>query len=753
MSGALVVFIISLMMCFAIAYIMGLFWFSDKRNRRIRSFFALGVEVFVWTLLNAVVIICHEDYFAVVYTLRMVLVCIIPFGVTWFILAFIDSGLRLKTWVRALFLILPSLDVILLVTNPLHRLYFTDYDFPVPGRAMVFWIHLVINFLFIIIAFILLVRYIIKEARRNPSLVLTGVGLAIPYVLNLLYTFGLMPFSYDITPIGFFFTFSLFVFVAYRSQILNIKTALFSSTMDSIDDLIIICNEKNVIIDVNKSAIEVFRDFPIVAGRTKIEAFFSYLDGIIVDKKPGSLNDTVMYKKNSKGECAISATDGKKQTYTYTWNTVYEGKRKSGYILVLTNVSDYRNIINEVNIQNDELLRLKVDAESASRAKSEFLANMSHEIRTPMNAIIGMTSIGMSSDDSASMIHSFSRIEEASKHLLGVINEILDMSKIEAGKFELSPAEFVFEKMLHRVINVIGFRAEEKHQKLVVHIDETIPDTLIGDDQRIAQVITNLLGNAVKFTPEEGSIYLEIHLVSETDDMCRLHISITDTGIGINEDQKERLFHAFEQAEADTTRRYGGTGLGLPISKSIVEMMGGEINVESELERGSTFSFTVNLQKGTVQQSEYIGVGSIAELGELRDKRDDYTGSYILLAEDVEINREIVLTLLESTGVTIDCAENGLLAVSMFKAAPEKYKMIFMDVQMPEMDGYAATRAIRALNIPNAATIPIIAMTANVFREDIERCLDAGMNGHIGKPFNVDNVLEQLRRYLPRQTS
>ena len=232
-------------------------------------------------------------------------------------------------------------------------------------------------------------------------------------------------------------------------------------------------------------------------------------------------------------------------------------------------------------------------------------------------------------------------------------------------------------------------------------------------------------------------------MLGEENDVCTIQITVTDTGIGIRPEQQSRLFQPFQQAENDTTRKFGGTGLGLSISKKIVEMMGGEIRVESELEKGSAFSITVRMKRGE---------GNIREpeqsLDAPPDNIDIFAGHSILLAEDVEMNREIVLTLLESTGLSIDCAENGVEAVRMFSEAPEKYEMIFMDVQMPEMDGYEATRRVRAFDTPGAKTIPIIAMTANVFREDVEKCLEAGMNGHIGKPLDFDEVLRYLRLYL-----
>ena len=532
--------------------------------------------------------------------------------------------------------------------------------------------------------------------------------------------------------------------------------------------------------------------------------------------------------------------------------------------------------------QNLRLEELKQTAERASRAKSDFLSNMSHEMRTPMNAIIGMTSIAKNSPDPERKDYCLNKIDDASTHLLGVINDILDMSKIEANKFELSLTTFNFEKMLQRMVNVINFRMDQKQLNFLVRLDKDIPSMLIGDDQRLAQVITNLLGNAVKFTPEQGSINLNTHLEKIEGNRCVIRIEVIDTGIGITPEQQSRLFQSFEQAESSTARKFGGTGLGLAISKSIVEMMGGRIWVESEPGRGSTFAFTVELEKapgtekkavargrkylsilmvdddpevreyfgdvakrfglghdtagsgeealdmikkhgpyslyfidwkmpgmngielsrwireseggGTVNKAgnsviimmsatewsviedeaagagvdrflakpffpssfvdcvnEALGVENILDQSAAPD--EDITGRFagrrILLAEDVEINQEIVLALLEPTELKIDCAFNGLEAFRMYKDTPDRYDMIFMDVQMPEMDGYDATRRIRALEAESKAQpIPIIAMTANVFREDVEKCLESGMNDHVGKPIDLAEVMDKLRQYL-----
>jgi len=391
--------------------------------------------------------------------------------------------------------------------------------------------------------------------------------------------------------------------------------------------------------------------------------------------------------------------------------------------------------------------RRKEKADAESRQKSAFLANMSHEMRTPMNAIIGMSSLGMDADSTERKNYCLSKIEDASHHLLGVINDILDLSRIEANKFEISPVEFNFEKMLQRVVNVINFRVDEKQQNLVVDIDKNIPEVLFGDDQRLAQVVTNLLGNAVKFTPDLGTIRLTADLIKDYGKECSLRVSVSDTGIGISPEQQKNLFRAFQQAESSTTRKYGGTGLGLSISKSIMELMGGSIGIESELGQGATFYIEVTLTKADEPMKALFDREQ-----EQNKEQPDYTGVFkgrkVLLAEDVEINREIVLSLLESTRLDIDCAENGAEAVRMFYESHESYDLILMDVQMPEMDGFEATRSIRAMDVPNAGSIPIIAMTANVFREDVERCLSAGMSSHIGKPLNYEDVMSKLNFFL-----
>ena len=580
----------------------------------------------------------------------------------------------------------------------------------------------------------------------------------------------------------------------------------------------------------------------------------------------------IMKRGKSEFELPLHRKDG--QVRTMAFSAFKTDFRPVGIGAIALDITEKRRL-------EKELLVAKEQAEQSSVAKSEFLSRMSHEMRTPLNAIIGMTNIAKAAPDLEKKEYCLGKIDDASNHLLGVINDILDMSKIEANKFELSFTEFKFEKMLLRVINVVNFRVDEKNQNLIIHVDPTVPDSIISDEQRLAQVIANLLANAVKFTPERGTITVTVSKLDEKNGLCTLRVEVADTGIGIAKDQIGKLFRSFEQADGGIARKFGGTGLGLAISKSIVEMMGGDIWVESQEGAGSSFFFTIKAQTGKAASrhallspevnwknmhvlvvddapdvreyflnfSQSIGLNcevaaSGAEACELMERNKDtpfnivfadwkmpgmdgieltrrikdnygakavvimisaaqwsdiseearaagvdsflakplfsslivdcineclglrtpvkeekseagageseeniFVGRRVLLAEDIEINREIVMALLQHTGVTIVSAPDGRKAVEMFKADPS-YDLIFMDIHMPEVDGYEATRLIRALEDPRAKTVPIVAMTANVFREDIERCLASGMNDHVGKPVDVNEIIHKMRRFL-----
>jgi signal transduction histidine kinase len=392
--------------------------------------------------------------------------------------------------------------------------------------------------------------------------------------------------------------------------------------------------------------------------------------------------------------------------------------------------------------------KAELAAENASQAKSDFLSHMSHEIRSPLNAVIGMINIANEEKTIEGIKVYLEKAGNAAKHVLGVINDILDMSKIEANKLELSDSEFDFAKMMTNIVDVTGIKAQEKHIQIVTDMSKDIPSIVISDELRLAQVITNLMTNAIKFTPDNGKVQLNTHKLEEKDDEVTVKIEVADSGIGISPEQQTKLFSAYNQADRTIAKQFGGTGLGLVISKRIIELMQGKIWIESELGKGAKFIFTLKMKKGKQGAAAAAGTSATASVPSVKATDlhlQDYT---ILAAEDMDFNREVLSKYLEKTGVTIDYAENGKEAVEKFKVNYDKYCMILMDINMPEMNGDEATRIIRALDIQKAKEIPIIAMTADVFKEDVEKCLSVGMNDHISKPIVPKIIYAKIKQHL-----
>ena len=413
-----------------------------------------------------------------------------------------------------------------------------------------------------------------------------------------------------------------------------------------------------------------------------------------------------------------------------------------------------KQVKNEIS-QKEAIEQALVQAEKANKAKSNFLSNMSHDIRTPMNAIIGFTNLAQSHAESKEEVMGYlEKIKSASSHLLSLINDILDMSRIESGKIHIDENEMMITDVVHEIQNMIQPMAENANQQFSVHLNIT-NNCVYADKLRLNQILINLLGNAVKFTPEGGSIRFEITQEKNAPDGYGVYLfKVKDTGNGISPEFLDKVFEAFEREKTSTLSGIQGTGLGLAITKSIVEMMGGKIAVSSEAGKGTEFVVKLVFLLQDVAE----GIASEQELEEKREKerqaqREEmkaiFSGKRILLAEDNEANREIVRVILKDEGITIEEACNGQEAVDMVKSsAPGYYDLVLMDIQMPVMDGYEATKEIRRLPNPLLANLPIVAMTANAFEEEKRQALSCGMNGHITKPINVAVLFDTIMQIL-----
>jgi len=399
----------------------------------------------------------------------------------------------------------------------------------------------------------------------------------------------------------------------------------------------------------------------------------------------------------------------------------------------------YRTILRREKVTEHK----KLLAELSSKAKSTFLSNMSHDIRTPMNAIVGYTTLAKKEKDPAKVAEYMDKIEASSHHLLALINDVLDMGRVESGKMELETAPANLVKTMREVRDLFATQMKTKKLNFTVTTDVT-NKTVICDKNRLNRILLNLLSNAFKFTPEGGSVSVKLIQIGTGEDMGYYQLRVKDTGIGMSPEFAATVFEAFTRERTAEVAGIQGTGLGMAITKSIVDLMGGKIDVITEKKKGTEFVIHVAfpLAEDLPEEEETRESGAA-------ETDTGFAGMRILLVEDNAINREIAMMILNELGFRVETAENGKIAVEKVEASePGYFDGVLMDIQMPVMNGYDATKAIRSLADKKLAAIPIVAMTANAFAEDVQAAKDAGMNGHIAKPINIPQMVETLKKVL-----
>ena len=655
-------------------------------------------------------------------------ICLMPVAILYLGIVILKPDWRLKK-ASAAFLIVPLVSIVLVFTDPLHGLFFKQFSLYSSDAVYGTYYYFHALYSYGCIAAGIIIMYI--ASTRNSGFfsiqsLLVIAGIIVTLVPNMLYSFGVGHLPFSISAAASTFSILCFSIAFLKFRFIEAPTVTLRQIVDLISDAYLVLDKKLCVLSHN---LALTRMFPDKTGATLGKDFRFFVENCFADAAYDSIVElyTQAMKQHITTTMEVQTHEGACIRMEIT--PVAQQTAQIASIILLKDVTESKQLIEATK--------------AASRAKGDFLSQMSHEIRTPLNAIIGMINIGIGANDAERMKYCFKRADSASKHLLGIINDVLDMSKIEAEKFELSYCDFEFNNMLMNIRNIANVRVSEKHQNFTVNVGEDVPTWIEGDELRLSQAITNLLTNAVKFTPENGSIALIVDKTDEQGDDVTLRFEVADSGIGLSPDQQEKLFTSYSQADASISKNYGGTGLGLFITKQIVELMGGSIWIESELGCGSKFIFTIKAKKVSEQEAQSLKAQKMPE-----NSHYDFHEHTLLAVEDIEINREIMSAILYETSANIDFAENGRLAVSMFSENPGKYSLILMDIQMPEMNGYEATKAIRAMNSEYAKKIPIIAMTASVFKEDIERCIASGMNDHTGKPVDTAALLGVLNKYL-----
>ena len=690
-----------------------------------RILLAALLSIVYWSLTSGLEYRCLTAD-ARLYWWRLEVPGIAAVPVLWYLLTRTHIGRPLRGWRAAALFAIPLATVAMHWTSSRYHLYWQrmwiDRSGPVPTLGRVygvgFWVFVGYSYLLISVGVVLLLRFALRHpGQRRQTLVLLG-SLLLPWVTNVMYVFEIEPLRYlDLTPHAFFITGVGILWALYRYRFQGIVPIAWTGVVRSMADGVVVFDIERRLADLNPAAEELLdcraQD---VQGHYGTEVFAKHPDLAALLEREGEVSDDVPVEAAGRRRvCAVRLGDVKRR------------RRRVGRMMTLRDVSAEREA-------SRELERARQAAEAAAVAKSRFLANMSHEIRTPMNGVLGMTGLLLDSGLNETQASMAETVRESAESLLALLNDILDYSRIEAGKLELERIPFPISRLVNQVVRLLQPAAAEKKLDLSVRIAPEVPPIVVGDPSRLRQVILNLVGNAIKFTPS-GWVRVAVEQLACGDKQSRLALTIADSGIGIAPERIGQLFQEFSQADSSIARTYGGTGLGLAISRRLAEKMGGTIRVQSLPNQGTTFTVEIPL-----------GVGGLGMAGRTaaaaKPDSESLSGWRVLLTEDNKVNRRVGQMVLEKLGCRVDLAVDGRAAVNAAKST--EYDVILMDLHMPEVDGLQATREIRKLGV----TTPIVALTASVEEATRAACEEAGMDGFVGKPFRPEEVAAAMKSVL-----
>lgn len=727
-------YVISLSIAVVISFIIALFSWNRKPATGAVPLAVLMLCVSEWTLMQLCIEISTTLPAKLFFTnFKFIGIVFVP--IAWLVLSLRYTHRKKYISLRNILLlcIIPSLSLLVLYTNYYHELFMHsirlirrgDVMTMVSGEGIWFWLHTAYSYSLIALATVLLILECFKQAAvyRKQTLILI-IGAFIPFIGNFLSVFRVIHFTYeDITPLTLLLTGLLFFWALFRHKLLDLVPIARDVIIENMRDAIIVMDNRNRIIDINPAAAALLdSNSASVLGQPAASVFTRWQD--LMDK----YRDTMALQ-----EKITISIHGTQRCLDVQILPVFDARKVIlGRLLVLRDITDLQNAIEELKISRGA-------AEAASKAKSQFLATMSHEIRTPMNAVIGLSGLLAATDLDESQAEYVQLIQTSASSLMAIINDILDFSKIEAGKLSLDHTRFSLRELVAQTVKPFSLEAAGKGLDLLTTIQEDIPSIVGGDPARLKQILVNLIGNALKFTAK-GQIEIIVEKLPGHTSPVNLRFSVLDTGIGIPPEKMSHLFERFHQLDNTTTRKYGGTGLGLSIVKSLVELMGGTLDVKSKPGVGSRFSVTLPFSL------HETGCESGVEAAEAHTAASAASSYRVLLAEDNKTNQLLMTTLLKKLGYSTDIARNGAEALKMLEA--NKYDLILMDVQMPEMDGFEATGEIRRLESGTGKHIPIIALTANAMSGDREQCLSASMDDYLSKPVNSRDLHKVLGKYL-----